>query len=132
MNLDVLIRIILLGLVVIVASWLISVFLGTRQSFECEASIVVEVVNGCGLKGAAEKVARLLGDRGFDVLFVGNADDFKYDETIIVDRCGDQSKVEALALVIGTDNVVTQVRHSGFVDATVIVGRDFEELALAR
>ena len=39
-----------------------------------------------------EKVAAGLKGEDFDVMFVGNADDFNYKETLIVDRSGACSK----------------------------------------
>ncbi len=132
MSPNLLARAVSIYLALVVGNWLATALIGTRQTSECEARVVVEIVNGCGLKGAAEEVATWLGGLGFDVLFVGNADDFEYEETIIVDRCGDDTKLAALTSVLGTDNVVHQVRISTFVDATVIVGGDFKELATRR
>lgn len=90
----------------------------------CEAPVVVEVLNGCGISGIADDVAGFLSDKDFDVMFVGNAGDFGYRETVVVDRSGDRSKALEVARVLGRKPVVYQVNSSSFVDVTVIVGTD--------
>ena len=92
----------------------------------CETQIVVEVLNGCGVSGIGERVGRTLRNRGLDVMFVGNADDFRYPETIVVDRSGDRSKVREVADVLGGPPVVHQVSDVAFVDVTVVVGSDID------
>lgn len=117
----------LLSLVFILFLWFVTALLTLRKSPQCEATVVVEVLNGCGIKGAAEEVADWLRGKGVDVFSVGNAEDFQYDATIIVDRCEDDSKIDHLAEIIGSDRVVHQVKSSAFVDATIIVGKDLGE-----
>ena len=100
---------------------------------ECEVPVIVEVLNGCGVSGVADKVAARLRGKDFDVMFVGNADDFNYEETLIVDRSGACSKAITVARALEVENVVQQVRGSFFVDVSVVVGSDMaESLALAR
>jgi len=89
-----------------------------------EARVVVEVLNGCGRSGIGERVSEFLSDKGFDVMFVGNADDFQYDRTLIVDRTGDLSKAVALADALGLGQVISQINTSTYVEATVVVGSD--------
>ncbi len=100
---------------------------------ECEVPIIVEVLNGCGVSGVADKVAAGLKGEDFDVMFVGNADDFNYKETLSVDRSGACSKAIAVARALEVENVIQQVRESFFVDVSVVVGSDMaESLASAR
>ncbi|MGD8628613.1 MAG: LytR C-terminal domain-containing protein [bacterium] len=94
---------------------------------ECEVPVIVEVLNGCGVSGVADKVAARLRREDFDVMFVGNADDFNYEETLIVDRSGACSKAITVARALGVKNVVQQVRESFFVDVSVVVGSDMAE-----
>jgi len=89
-----------------------------------ETTVVVEVLNGCGQKGIGERASELLSDQGFDVMFVGNADDFKYDRTLIVDRTGDLSKANAIADVLGVGLVISQLSTASYVEATLVVGND--------
>ncbi len=126
MRISILARSLLLSVILVLGTWFTFVFVSLEKIPQCEATVVIEVLNGCGIEGAAEKAASWLTKRGFDVFFIGNADDYGYDFTIIVDRCEDQSKIDHLANAIGTDRIVRQVTSSAFVDATVIVGRDFK------
>jgi len=89
-----------------------------------EGTVVVEVLNGCGLKGIGERACQLLNDQGFDVMFVGNADDFGYERTLVVDRTGDLSKANAIADVLGIGQVISQLSASTYVEATLVVGND--------
>jgi hypothetical protein len=90
-----------------------------------ECSVVVEVLNGCGRKGIGERASEVLMDHGFDVMFLGNADDFEYTETLVIDRTGDRSKAVALTEALGVGRVISQQSTSSYVEATVIVGTDF-------
>jgi hypothetical protein len=95
-----------------------------REGSICEVPVVVEVLNGCGKSGVAENVAAHLRDLGFDVMYVGNADDFDYGETMVVDRTGDRTKARAVAGALGRATVVCQVSSTFFVDVTVVLGND--------
>ena len=90
----------------------------------CEVPVIVEVLNGCGVGGIAENVAEGLRSQGFDIMFVGNADDFDYEDTLVVDRSGDRDKARAVAMALGESEMIRQVRSAFFVDVTVIVGSD--------
>jgi calcineurin-like phosphoesterase len=106
----------------------LSIALRLRQdSPTCEVPVIVEVLNGCGIKGIAEDVAQRLRSRGFDVMFVGNADDFSFQETLVVDRSGDRDKAFTVADALGVTDVIHQVRSAFFVDVTVVVGGDLAE-----
>ena len=95
-----------------------------RAGRVCEVPVIVEVLNGCGLPGVAERVAERLRDGGFDVMFIGNADDFDYAGTLVVDRSGDRSKALAVARALGDASVICQMSSAAFVDATVVIGAD--------
>jgi hypothetical protein len=98
----------------------------------CEVTVVVEVLNGCGVHGLADRVGTYLRDRGLDVMYTGNADDFCYDQTLVVNRSGDRSKALVVAEVLGRGMVLDQVSSAFFVDATVIVGSDAQDWPLSK
>ena len=112
-----------LGIGVVYLALGIAVELG-EDSPTCEVPVIVEVLNGCGIRGIAEDVAQRLRNRGFDVMFVGNADDFGFKETLVVDRSGARDKAFTVAAALGVSGVIRQVRSSFFVDVTVVVGGD--------
>jgi len=104
-----------------------SVFFAERPDSPNEAVIVVEVRNGCGSKGLGDRVARHLRERGFDVIMVGNAEDFEFAETMVIDRSGELSKAREVARALGGVPVVQQVGPDALADATIILGRDFAD-----
>jgi len=97
-----------------------------------ESTVVVEVLNGCGRKGIGERASEVLIERGFDVMFLGNADDFLYEETLVIDRVGDRSKAVAVAEALGVGRLISQQSTASYVEATVIVGKDFALMRPAR
>ena len=96
--------------------------------FSSECGAVIEVLNGCGRKGIGERASEVLIDHGFDVMFLGNAEDFEYEETLVIDRAGDRSKAVGLTEALGVGRVISQQSASSYVEATVIVGKDFAML----
>jgi hypothetical protein len=83
----------------------------------------IEVLNGSGQKGLAQRVAHSARKRGIDVLHVGNAENDAYDESILIARRA-VSNLDALAKALDCDNVVEQYQPASLVDATLIVGAD--------
>ncbi len=88
----------------------------------------VEVLNGCGISGVAARTHAYLRRLGFDVVNVENAAAFDYEETIVIDRGGDELVARRLARIIGTENVIRQVRPDLLLQVTVILGADYESL----
>ncbi len=110
-------------------AWVVASQVGKAGSV-CEIPVIVEVLNGCGLPGVAEQTAEFLRCRGFDVMFISNADDFDYVNTLVVDRSGDRSKALAIARAMGVVPVISQVSSATFADATVVIGSDIETFSL--
>ncbi len=93
--------------------------------------IQVEVRNGCGVAGLAESMTQFLRRQGFDVVEVGNYTSFNQTKTIVVDRVGDLAAAKKVAVAIGLseDRVVQEIRPDYFLDASVIIGQDYETFA---
>ena len=104
-------------------------FIRHAGAHEIPQGLRIEVLNGTGQKGLAQKVARSLMERGVDVLKVGNADHFDYRESIISVR-SPNTKIVALARAMGCGNVVEQLKEDSFVDATLTIGADYSSLDL--
>ncbi len=51
---------------------------------ELDEEVRVEVLNGCGVEGAAGKTQEVLENNGYSVVNVGNADTFDYKKTVIL------------------------------------------------
>lgn len=92
--------------------------------------IQVEVRNGCGVSGLAAETTMYLRERGFDVVEVG--DYHRFDEPVsrVVDRVGDLESARKVAAALGIpeDHVEQDIGPEYYLDATVILGRDYEEL----
>ena len=94
--------------------------------------VQVEVLNGCGLAGAADKVTNFLRIRKFDVVQMGNYRTFDIDESIVIDRKGNIKIAEDIAdsLGINRHNVIQQVNKTYLLDVSVVVGKDYKQLML--
>lgn len=92
------------------------------------AAGIVEVLNGTGRKGAANLVAERLRRQGFDVVKVGNAPERNYSRTLVAERRAAPAEAAAIARAIGVRSVFPYHNENLLVDATVFVGRDFEEI----
>lgn len=94
------------------------------------AIIQIEVLNGCGVDGVAVKFTNYLREKNFDVVQVGNYISANIDETMIIDRIGNKANTEKLAKVLGIDkkNVIQQLNKDYFLDATLVIGKDYNKL----
>lgn len=92
--------------------------------------VQVEVLNGCGLAGAADKVTNFLRNKKFDVVQMGNYRTFDIDESIVIDRKGNIKIAEDIAdsLGINRHNVIQQVNKNYLLDVSVVVGKDYKQL----
>ncbi len=99
----------------------------TSDSLLQSGVIQVEVMNGCGVSGIADKFMDLLREKNFDVVNLGNYRSFDIDKTIVIDRSGKIKNAEYLAEVIGIDkwNVIQQKNKNYFLDASLIIGKDY-------
>ncbi len=92
--------------------------------------IEVEVLNGCGVDGAAQTLTEYLREIGFDVVNSANADNFDYPRTLILDRRGHHEKAVKVAMKLGIDTtlVAQSLNDDLMLDVTVILGGDFASL----
>ena len=89
--------------------------------------IQVEVLNGCGKKGIADKFTELLRKNNFDVVNTGNYKTFDVNYSIVIDRTGNLQNATKLADLLNIDrkNVIQQINKNYFLDVTLIVGKDY-------
>lgn len=92
--------------------------------------IQVEVLNGCGTPGIADRFTDYLRNNNFDVVQMGNYMSFDVDNSFVIDRTGEIEKADALAEVLGIDRkfVISQINKNYFIDVTLIIGKDFNQL----
>jgi len=85
-------------------------------------------LNACGTNGAAGEVSAHLRKNGFDVVDIGNNDEWYYDHTIIASRKKNMTVAKQVASVLGTERFFFLRHKSTLLDVTVFVGKDYERL----
>ena len=94
--------------------------------------IQIEVLNGCGVPGLANKYTAKLRRNGFDVVETGNFKNFDMKETIVIARSDqvENAKRVARALGINERNILLEKSPDFYLDATVVIGSDYESINL--
>ncbi len=89
--------------------------------------IQVEVLNGCGVGGVADRFTDFLRTNNFDVVNIGNYIRFDMDETLIIDRIGNMANAYKVAKSLGVknENVIQQLNNDYFLDVSIVIGRDY-------
>jgi hypothetical protein len=87
----------------------------------------VQVLNGCGAEGAANRVADFLRSKGFDVKDIGNASTWNHQSTIVISRTTDMNLANGIEKLLKTGKVVLIRNGDSMYDVTVVAGPDFEE-----
>lgn len=99
--------------------------------------IQLEILNGCGDKGVADKLASLLDPQKYDVINKGNylkngKRYFKVKQTRVIDQIGKIKNARDLAEAIGVaeKNIESYENPSPIADVTIIIGKDYKSLVL--
>jgi hypothetical protein len=87
--------------------------------------IRVEVLNGAGADRLAQRATRRLRDRGFDVVYYGNADAFGRDTSMAIARVDSIEPARRVADALGLRNVALRPDRNLYLDVTVILGTDW-------
>lgn len=91
------------------------------------ARVRVDIENAGGVTGMARAATDLLRPAGFDVVKYGNASSFDPDlQTAVIDRVGRNDQAQAVAKVLGIDNVLSEPDPNLYVDVTVVLGRAWD------
>lgn len=92
--------------------------------------IQVEVLNGCGEPGIAGRVTGFLRDNDFDVVSSGNYVDFDQAHSLVIDRVGNREAALRVAAILGIDEAYVREEpgEGYYVDASVVIGRDYPSL----
>jgi hypothetical protein len=97
--------------------------------------VQMEVLNGCGIDGVAQKFTDYLRKDNFDVVNVSNyilnnimVNDISH--TLVIDRIGNKANAVKVADELGIKNeyIIEQINNNYFLDVTLIIGRDFNQL----
>ncbi|MCF8267729.1 MAG: LytR C-terminal domain-containing protein [Ignavibacteriales bacterium] len=92
--------------------------------------IQIEVLNGSGIDGVAARVTDFLRNNGFDVVKTGNYMTSDIDETMIIDRSGNEANARKTAKILGVpeNTILVQTNRDYFLDVSVIIGKDYFKL----
>lgn len=92
-------------------------------------SIQIDILNATGENRIAARFRDYLKQKGFDVVDMGNYKT-EVEKTLVLDKCGDVSKAKRVADALGVSqrNVVSQLDKSKFIDASIVIGKDYNEL----
>jgi hypothetical protein len=92
--------------------------------------IQLDVLNGCGAKGAGARFTGFLRQNGFDVVEMKNYKTSNVAQTLVIDRVGDLAAARRVAasLGVGEKNVIQQLNPDYFVDVSVVIGEDYQTL----
>jgi len=90
----------------------------------------IEVLNGCGVAGIAKNTVIYLRKVDFDVVYMGNYQNFNLAKSIVIDRAGNREIALKIAesLGISADQVKTEIDKSKQLAASVILGNDYKSL----
>lgn len=107
-----------------------------------DLTISIEILNGTPRNGLASRTSQVFKSFGYDVVHVGNADHFSYEQTTVIDRVGDINKAQKIASVINCKRIDTEISEKKMtiddietnevgqvlenIDVTVILGKDFD------
>lgn len=94
------------------------------------AIVQLEVLNGCGVSGVADKFTDFLRSRNFDVVQTGNYISFNIDRSMVIDRTGNIANAEKVAEALGIEkkNIIQQINNDYLLDVSLIIGKDFNNL----
>lgn len=91
------------------------------------SGIKVEVLNGSGLPGIAHRIAKELELQGFEIVNIGNADNFNYEKTKIV-VCSKKINLDNEFKRLFKDfEIVKDYQTNADLDLVIILGRDMTE-----
>ncbi len=95
-----------------------------------KARIQVEVLNGCGVSGVADKLTDYLRVNHIDVVNLGNYRSFEIENSIIISRNEKIKNAEKLAALVGLDesSIIQQTNSDYLLDVTFILGKDYRNL----
>lgn len=94
------------------------------------AIIQVEVLNGCGVSGIADRFTDYLRNENFDVVKTDNYLSFDVTESIVIERLGNMANARKVAKSLGikSKNIIQQLNDDYFLDVSIVIGKDYHRL----
>ncbi|OQY34629.1 MAG: hypothetical protein B6241_04180 [Spirochaetaceae bacterium 4572_59] len=90
--------------------------------------VSIEIQNGTTRNGLAGRTAEIFKSYGYQISSIKNADNTKYEDTVILDKKGDPASVQRVANLIKCTKIHTEIdrNRDETVDIIVILGKDFD------
>jgi hypothetical protein len=92
------------------------------------SDVLVQVLNESHVEHGAQRVARLLRERGFDVVEIGNGTRVGRTETEVLGRTADVARGLQVAKTLNCGRFQTEEKPDLLLDVTVLVGQDIERI----
>jgi hypothetical protein len=87
----------------------------------------IEILNGTGEVGLAQRVAAKLVPAGYEVVLTNNAPSFGHATTlVVVQDHKNEGRARSLLQVLGVGKLGTAARPISVADITIVVGADFK------
>ena len=92
--------------------------------------IQLTVLNGSGESNIARRFTDYLRARKFDVVEMSNYREKNVEHSFVIDKVNDRSASSKVAYALGIDpaKIVVEIDTDAFVDAAVVIGKDFPAL----
>lgn len=105
--------------------------------------IRLQLLNGCGIAGAAEEMAKVLSETSspaiFDIIDKANAEVYNFEKTMVIDRVGDRRQIGGFSnaallvrdlLKVQPDRLLIQRLTDNLleIDVTIIIGADYKDI----
>ncbi len=102
----------------------------TKITNQPNISIQINVLNGTGENRVAARFRDFLKEKGFDVVDMGNFKSSDIEKSYIIDKAGEMVKAKRIADALGISyrDIVQEINKSQFIDASVVIGKDFNQL----
>ncbi|EEG78125.1 LCP family protein [Dethiobacter alkaliphilus] len=100
-------------------------WVSSEQSGIPRSQIAVEVLNGSGIQGQANKLAQTLEAEGFTIVHIGNADHSDYEDTQVISRIENMDAAREVAILIRNAQMLKDELPDSDVHVTVIIGKNY-------
>ncbi|OGF99100.1 MAG: hypothetical protein A2Z86_02120 [Candidatus Glassbacteria bacterium GWA2_58_10] len=95
------------------------------------STVEVRVLNGCGAPGAGRSMTEHLRSLHFDVVASDNAENFTYENTLVINHTSRPEIGQSVAAALGCSHLSVQSDDLALAHVTVILGRDWENFIKA-
>ncbi len=114
-------------IVIILLSVLSKLYTNYKYSKVNRLDIQVQILNACGVDGLATIIGKIMRDKGYDVVDIGNCS--HTPKTVVWDRYDENGKyAKIVARDIGCKYVSAHIDSSLFIKVTIVVGDDYWDL----